>query len=70
MDIRWGRLNSNEWYRTAHEERTNRILGWVVLIGDVWIARTEKGDVRADFATMEEAQDFLTTILKAGEGNE
>lgn len=61
MDIEWGRLNSHEHYKVA--EYRGKVLGWVVLIHGKWRARNADASVRADFDTMEEAQDFLTTIL-------
>ena len=61
MDIEWGRLHSQENYKVA--QYRGKVLGWVVLINDRWLARNESASIRADFDTMEEAQDFLTTIL-------
>lgn len=66
MEIEWGKLHSSENYKVAQEG--GRIHGWVVLIDGRWIARTPDGNVRADFDTMEEAQDFLSTILNAQRG--
>lgn len=68
MNAKWSRLNSNEHYKTL--TWGNRLFGWVVLIDGAWIARTVDGSVRADFDTMEEAQQFLTTIVSAGENDE
>ena len=42
-----------------------QIQGWVVLIDDKWIARSSDGNIRADFDTMEEAQQFLKTMIGA-----
>ena len=61
MDIKWGKLRSNDNYKTAHAGPI--VAGWVVLIDAKWIARSADGSIRADFDTMEEAQDFLTTML-------
>jgi hypothetical protein len=63
MDIEWGRLHSTENYKVAQEG--SRVRGWVVLIDGKWIARNDTGTIRADFDTMEEAQNFLTLLLKA-----
>lgn len=63
MAIKWGKLRRNDNYKTAH--RGGTVVGWVVLIDDRWIARNAEGTIRADFDTMEEAQDFLTTMLNA-----
>lgn len=63
MDIEWGRLNSLEHYKVA--QRRGVVLGWVVLIDGKWIARTADANIRADFDTMAEAQDFLSTMLNA-----
>lgn len=62
MDIEWSRLHSQN-YKVAQEGR--RVRGWVVLIDGKWIARNETGTIRVDFDTMEEAQDFLSLLLKA-----
>lgn len=68
MEAKWGRLHSNENYRTLH--RGSEVIGWVVMINLKWIARTADGTVRAEFDTMEEAQQFLTLMVSAGESNE
>jgi hypothetical protein len=61
--IKWSRLRSNENYKTAHAG--DKLVGWIALIDGQWIARSETGGIRADFDTMQEAQDFLTTIFNA-----
>ena len=66
MEAKWGRLHSNEYYRTLH--RGGTVVGWVVMIDDKWIARSADGSIRADFDTMEEAQQFLTVMVSASEG--
>lgn len=66
METKWGRLQSQENYRTLH--RGGTVVGWVVLIDDKWIARTADGTIRADFDTMKEAQQFLN-VMTAGESN-
>lgn len=63
MGVKWGKLRSNDAYKTAHAG--DRVVGWVVLIDGKWIARTADATIRADFDTMEEAQDFLTLVLNA-----
>lgn len=63
MGVKWGKLRSNDNYKTAHAG--DRVVGWVVLIDGKWIARNETGTIRADFDTMEEAQQFLTLVLNA-----
>lgn len=61
--VSWGRLHSQENSIVAQEG--GKVHGWVVLINGVWIARSADGTIRAPFDTMQEAQDFLTTILNA-----
>ena len=68
METKWGRLHSNEYYRTLH--RGGTVVGWVVMVDGEWIARTADGSVRVAFDTMEEAQQFLTVIVGSGESNE
>jgi hypothetical protein len=63
MDIEWGKLHSTENYKVAQQHDVVR--GWIVLINGKWIARTADATIRADFDTMEEAQDFLTLVLNA-----
>ena len=67
-DAKWGRLHGNDNYKTLH--RGGTVIGWVVMIDDKWIARNPQGTVRADFDTMEEAQQFLTVMVSAGDSNE
>lgn len=68
MEAKWGKLHSNEHYKTLH--RSNEVIGWVVKIDNKWIARKADGTVRAEFDTMKEAQKFLTLMVSAGESNE
>ena len=68
METKWGRLHGNEYYKTLH--RGGTVIGWVVKIDDKWIARNAQGTVRADFDTMDEAQQFLTVMVSAGEKDE
>ena len=68
METKWGRLHGNDNYKTLH--RAGEVVGWVVKIDDRWIARNAQGTVRADFDTMEEAQQFLTLMVSAGENHE
>jgi hypothetical protein len=63
MNIKWGKLHNLESCKVA--QRRGVVLGWVVLIDDKWIARTADANTRANFDTMEEAQDFLTLVLNA-----
>jgi hypothetical protein len=65
VNAKWDRLKSNEDYQVLRRENT--VLGWVVKIDGRWIARREDGTVRADFDTIEEARDFLQTIVGANE---
>ena len=39
--------------------------GWVVRIGDKWVARTASG-LREDFDSKDEALSFLTLLVSAG----
>ena len=63
MGVKWGKLRNDADYRTVHDG--GKVAGWVVLIDDKWIARNAEGTIRADFDTMQEAQDFLSTMLNA-----
>lgn len=67
-DLKWGKMHSNECYRTLH--RADVVVGWVVMINDAWIARSADGSIRAAFDTMDEAQQFLTVMVSAGESDE
>lgn len=69
MEVRWSPLNSNVYYKTLID-RYGTLRGWVVLIDGKWIARTPDATIRADFDTMDEAQQFLTIMVSAGESNE
>lgn len=68
MEARWSKLHSNENYKVLSNERGDRVLGWVVMIDGKWIARTHDAVVRADFDTMEDAEQFLTVMVNAREG--
>ena len=59
-------MHKHEYYKTLH--RGPHVVGWVVMIDDKWIARLADGSVRAEFDTMEEAQQFLTVIVSANTG--
>lgn len=61
-------MHSHEYYKTLH--RGPHVVGWVVMIDDKWIARSADGSIRADFDTMDEAQQFLTVMVSAGESDE
>ncbi len=67
MDIEWGRLHSQENYKVAQAgvAGLQKVVGWVVLIDGKWMARTADATIRAEFDTMQEAQDFLSLVLKA-----
>ena len=62
--FRWDRLRSNEDYQVLRN--ADVISGWVVKIDGQWVARSASGTVRADFETIDEAKDFLTTMITAG----
>lgn len=68
MEAKWGKLHSNEYYKTLHHGP--HVVGWVVMIDSQWIARTADGSIRAEFDTMKEAQQFLTLMVSAGENHE
>ena len=42
---------------------SSRIRGWLLILDGKYIARSEDGSVRAEFDTLEEAQDFLWAIV-------
>jgi hypothetical protein len=44
-----------------------RVHGWVVKIDGKWVARNESATIRAEFDTIDEAKDFLKTMLGATE---
>ena len=60
----WDRLRSNEDYQVLRN--ADVISGWVVKIDGQWVARSASGTVRADFETIDEAKDFLITMINAG----
>jgi len=62
--FRWDRLRSNEDYQVLRN--ADVISGWVVKIDGQWVARSASGTVRADFETIDEAKDFLITMINAG----
>ena len=64
-ELKWGSLNSNDYYKVLY--RADVVAGWVVLLGNQWIARTADGSVSADFDTMEKAQQFLTVMVSANQ---
>lgn len=64
MDFKWDRLRSNEDYQVLRN--ADVISGWVVKIDGQWVARSASGTVRADFETIDEAKDFLTTMINLG----
>jgi len=64
MDFKWDRLRSNEDYQVLWH--VGVISGWVVKIDGQWVARSASGTVRADFETIDEAKDFLITMINAG----
>lgn len=59
-------MHSNENYKTLH--RGPHVVGWVVMIDSKWIARSTDGSIRAEFDTMEDAEQFLTVMVNAREG--
>lgn len=65
--LRWSPLNSNDHYMTV--TRRDVLLGWVVKISGVWIARNPKGTISVPFDTLEEAKQFLT-VMVSGDSNE
>jgi len=67
-NLRWDRMHKHEYYQTLH--LGPNVVGWIVKLDGRWIARLADGSVRAEFDTMEEAQQFLTVIASAGESNE
>jgi hypothetical protein len=62
--FKWDRLRSNEDYQVLRN--ADVISGWVVKIDGQWVARSVSGTVRADFETINEAKDFLITMITAG----
>jgi hypothetical protein len=62
--FKWDRLRSNEDYQVLRN--ADVISGWVVKIDGQWVARSASGTVRADFETIDEAKDFLITMINAG----
>lgn len=68
MEAKWGKMHKHEYYQTLH--RDGEVVGWIVFLDKRWIARTADGSVRADFDTADEAKQFLTVVVSAGESNE
>ena len=69
MKASWTALSSNEDYQVLRN--VDVVVGWVVKIDGQWIARTADASVRAaDFDTIEDAKNFLTTIIHLGERDE
>lgn len=69
MKASWTALSSNEDYQVLRN--ADVVVGWVVKIDGQWVARTADASVRAaDFDTIEDAKDFLTTIIHLGERDE
>jgi hypothetical protein len=68
--FKWDRLRSNEDYQVLrHAGRVDEedvVVGWVVKIDGEWVARSASGTVRADFETIDEAKDFLITMINSG----
>jgi hypothetical protein len=62
--FKWDRLRSNEDYQVLRN--ADVISGWVVKIDGQWVARSASGTVRADFETIDEAKDFLITMINSG----
>ena len=54
----------------------SHIKGWLLRLddpfggGELWVARSEDGSVRAEFDNINEAQDFLWAIVNMGANNE
>jgi len=64
MEFKWGTMVSNEDYQVLRHAYV--VVGWVVKIDGEWVARNASGTVRADFETIDEAKDFLITMINAG----
>jgi hypothetical protein len=68
--FKWDRLRSNEDYQVLRNAglvpEQDAVVGWVVKIDGQWVARSASGTVRADFETIDEAKDFLITMINAG----
>jgi hypothetical protein len=68
MDFKWdtraSSMVSNEDYQVLRHAYV--VVGWVVKIDGEWVARNASGTVRADFETIDEAKDFLITMINAG----
>ena len=58
----WTQLSSHNEYEVLMDER---VRGWVVKIDSKWVARDESATIRAEFDTIDEAKDFLKTMLGA-----
>jgi hypothetical protein len=60
----WMPLSSHADYEVLMD---TRVRGWVVKIDGKWVARDETATIRAEFTTIDEAKDFLKTMLGATE---
>jgi hypothetical protein len=59
---RWEKLQSQEAYEIFMDSNVH---AWVVMIDGTWLARTADGSIRAEFDTIDEAKDFIQTMLGA-----
>ena len=59
---RWERLHSDANYEVFMDSTVH---AWVVKIDDTWVARTADSIIRAEFDTIDEAKDFIQTMLGA-----
>ena len=70
MEFKWDTMVSNEDYQVLRNAglvaEQDVVVGWVVKIDGQWVARSASGTVRADFETIDEAKDFLITMINAG----
>lgn len=62
------RAHDELWWDTIPEghvimQGRSHIRGWLLMLDDVWVARSENGSVRSEFDTFEEARDFLWAIV-------
>lgn len=64
----WTPLRSNKDYIVLRN--VDVIIGWIVKIGDQWVARSADGTVRAEFDDLDEAKNFLTVMVSAGVNDE
>jgi hypothetical protein len=70
MEFKWDTMVSNEDYQVLRNAglvaEQDVVVGWVVKIDGQWVARSASGTVRADFETIDEAKDFLITMINSG----